>query len=199
MIRLGFLASHRGSNMQSVIDACHDGRIRATPAVIISNNRTSGALVRAADAGIPRRCLNSTTHPDPDRLDTAILSTLQAHRVDLIILAGYMKKIGPRTLAAYRGRIINIHPALLPKYGGRGMFGLHVHAAVLAAGERETGVTVHLVDEEYDHGPILVQRAVPVLRDDTPESLAERVLQVEHEVLVETVGKIVDGTIPLLG
>lgn len=197
IMRLGFFASHRGSNMQTVIDACRDGRLCAKPAVVISNNCSSMALQRAKKEGIPGYWLSGQTHPEPASLDKAILWALKTHRVDLVVLAGYMKRIGPRTIEAYRGKIINIHPALLPKYGGRGMYGIHVHEAVLAAGDTETGVTVHIVDEEYDHGPVLAQRTVPVKPGDTPESLAERVLAVEHRFLVETLQRIVGGEIVL--
>jgi phosphoribosylglycinamide formyltransferase-1 len=109
-----------------------------------------------------------------------------------------MKKVGPQTLNAWRGRMINIHPSLLPRHGGRGMYGLRVHQSVLASGDTETGATVHLVDEEYDHGRTLAQQTVPVLPNDTPETLAERTLQVEHALLVDTVRRIVEGDIPLL-
>jgi phosphoribosylglycinamide formyltransferase-1 len=108
-----------------------------------------------------------------------------------------MKKLGPRTLAAYRNRIVNIHPALLPKFGGQGMYGMNVHKAVIEAGERESGVTIHLVDEEYDHGTILAQTRLPVLPDDTPQTLAQRVLEREHSFLVETLDKIIRGEIRL--
>src|SRR5690606_23567602 len=112
-------------------------------------------------------------------------------------LAGFMKKIGPRTLAAFEGRIVNIHPALLPKYGGKGMYGQNVHATVIAAGDSETGVTVHVVTDDYDTGPILAQEKVPVGEGDTPETLAERVLAVEHRIYVETIGRIIKGEIRL--
>jgi phosphoribosylglycinamide formyltransferase-1 len=120
-----------------------------------------------------------------------------SHDVELVVLAGYMKKVGPRTLRHFAGRVLNIHPALLPKFGGQGMYGRRVHEAVLAAGERETGVTIHLVDDEYDHGRILGQCRVPVLPGDTVESLAQRVLQREHEFLVEMLVRIVSGAVAL--
>jgi phosphoribosylglycinamide formyltransferase-1 len=196
-MNLGFLASHRGSNMQAVIDACTAGRLPATPAVIISNNSQSGALARAIQEHIPHYHLSAKTHPLPEQLDRAIYQALQQHGVDLVILAGYMRQIGPETLAAFHGRIINIHPALLPKFGGKGMYGLNVHRAVLAAGEQETGVTIHLVDADYDTGPILAQCQVPVVAGDTAESLATRVLEQEHRFLVETIGHIISGEIVL--
>ena len=192
---IGFLASHRGSDMQAVIDACRAGRLHATPAVVISNNRDSEALGRAQREGIPHYHLSGTTHPDPEALDVAVLDALVGHGVDWVLLAGYMKKLGPRILRAFRGRVLNIHPALLPKYGGQGMYGDRVHEAVLAAGERETGVTIHLVDEEYDHGPIVAQCTVPVVAEDTVASLSKRVIDREHEFLVEALERLATGTL----
>lgn len=196
-MNVGFLASHGGSNMQAIIDACKAGRLHGTPVVVISNNADSRALERARTEGIPGYHLSGTTHPDPESLDRAILDTLVRHKVDVVALAGYMKKLGPRTLAHFRGRILNIHPALLPKHGGKGMYGIHVHEAVIAAGEKESGVTVHLVNEEYDRGPILAQVRVPVEPGDTPETLAERVLVQEHIIYPATLEKIAMGEIVL--
>lgn len=196
-MNIGFLASHGGSNMQAIIDACKEGRLSATAAVVISNNGDSRALERARTEGIPNYHLSGNTHPDPDDLDRAIMDTLIRHNVDVIALAGYMKKLGPKTLACFRGRILNIHPALLPKFGGKGMYGIHVHEAVIAAGEKESGVTVHLVDEEYDRGPILAQVRVPVMPGDTPEILAERVLVQEHLLYPATLQRIATGEIVL--
>ncbi|MBN1640797.1 MAG: phosphoribosylglycinamide formyltransferase [Anaerolineae bacterium] len=198
-MKLGFLASGRGSNMQAVIDACASGQLPAKPCVVISNNSGSGAIVRAQRAVIPWAHLSSVTHPDPDALDRAMCDTLYEHGAELVVLAGYMKRVGPRTLDAYAGRVINIHPALLPRFGGAGMYGARVHASVLAAGARETGVTIHVVDAEYDHGTILAQRRVPVLEGDEPETLAQRVLVQEHALLVETIGRIARGEIALPG
>jgi phosphoribosylglycinamide formyltransferase-1 len=197
MMRIGFLASGRGSNMQAVMDACKNGTIEAVPAVVISNNSRSGALDRASREGVPGRHLSSATHPDPVALDGAILDTLRGHGVDLIMLAGYMKKLGPRTLRHFKNRVLNIHPALLPKHGGKGMYGLRVHEAVLAAGDRETGVSIHIVDEEYDRGAVIAQRRVPVQDGDTPEVLAARVLEQEHGLLVETLAKVASGELAL--
>lgn len=196
-MNLGFLASGRGSNMQAVIDGCKSGRIAAQPRVVISNNSASGALQRAQREGLDYAHLSSVTHPDPQQLDRAIRDALREHDVDLVILAGYMRKIGPETLAEYAGRIVNIHPALLPRFGGKGMFGHRVHEAVLAAGVEVTGVTVHVVDAHYDHGQILAQRQVPVQPGDTPDSLAQRVLEHEHDLLVETVARIASGELAL--
>ena len=192
-MKLGFLASHRGSNMQAVIDACHTGRLRATTGVVISNNSHAEVLARARHHGIPAYHRSTSTHPVPEQLDVEILRLLLHHDVESVILAGYLRKLGPQTLQRYRNRIINIHPALLPKFGGRGMYGMAVHEAVLVAGEQETGVTIHLVDEEYDHGVILAQCLVPVLPGDTAEMLAQRVLEREHSFVVETLERILIG------
>ena len=196
-MNLGFLASHNGSNMQAVIDACRSGRLTASPAVVISNNRDSGALERARNEKIPRFHLSGRIHPDPEDLDREIVDVLLEHDVNLVLLAGYMKKIGPVTLATFPGHILNIHPGLLPEYGGQGMYGRRVHEAVLAAGARETGATVHVVDAIYDNGPVLAQRKVSVKKTDTADTLARRVLAVEHELYVDTIDRIIRGEIKL--
>jgi phosphoribosylglycinamide formyltransferase-1 len=195
-LHLGFLASHGGSNMQAIIDACKAGRLDARPCVVISNNSEAMALQRAKNEGIPSYHISAVRHPGPLE-DEEILRVLRQHGVDTVILAGYMKMLGPATLRAYRGRILNIHPALLPKFGGKGMYGKRVHEAVLAAGERVTGVSIHIVDEHYDTGPIIAQCHVPVLPGDTVDSLAERVLKHEHVLYAETLQKIADGRIAL--
>ena len=196
-LHIGFLASGGGTNMQAIIDACREGRVDGVPRAVISNSSTSGALERARRAGIPGYHLSSRTHPDADALDRAILEALTANEVNILCLAGYMKLLGPKTIDAYRGRILNIHPALLPRHGGRGFYGHHVHEAVLAAGDRESGPTVHVVDERYDHGPILAQIKVPVLPDDTPETLAARVLEQEHRIYPDALQAIASGEIDL--
>ena len=196
-LRLGILSSHGGSNLQAIIDACKQGRLQAKCRVVISNNSKSTALARARKEGIPHYHLSAKTHPVPELLDHAILETLEGHQVNLVVLAGYMRLLGPLTLSRYRGRILNIHPALLPKFGGKGFYGLAVHEAVLAAGERVTGVTIHLVDEQYDNGQAIAQTEVPVLHGDTAESLRDRMLIREHEFYVETLRKIALGEIVL--
>ena len=199
VLQLGFLASHRGTNLQAILDACETGRLQARPRVVISNNSDSGALQRARKMGVPAAHLSTYTHPEPGALDEAILAILQAYGVEVVCLAGYMKRLGPRTLAAYRGRVLNIHPSLLPKFGGQGFYGEVVHRAVLAAGVRETGATVHLVDEEYDHGQVLDQVQVPVEPGDSVETLSARVLQQEHRLYVRTLQRIASGEIELQG
>ncbi|MDP6038130.1 MAG: phosphoribosylglycinamide formyltransferase, partial [Candidatus Latescibacteria bacterium] len=148
----------------------------------------SGALERARNANLPVAHLSSVTHPESDALDRAIENVLVQYGVNLVVLAGYMKKLGPRVLAAFSNRIINIHPALLPAFGGRGMYGERVHQAVIECRAQFSGATVHLVNEEYDQGPILLQEIVRVLPDDTPETLAARVLEVEHRLFPAAVG-----------
>lgn len=199
MMKLGILASGRGSNMNALIEACNGGRLSAKVAVVISNNKNSGALDIARRHNIAIVYLSAHTYPNPHELDLALRQSLLNHGVNLVLLAGFMKKIGPLTLSAFRGNILNIHPSLLPRFGGRGMYGLYVHEAVIAAGEKETGVTIHLVEGEYDTGEILAQRKLPVLKSDTAKSLAARVLRLEHELYPETVQKIIDGNIILPG
>jgi len=192
-MRIGVLASHEGTTLQAVLDAVAQRQITACVAIVISNNRDSGALRRAQASGVPAVRLSSATHPDAEELDRAILDALTNAQVDVVLLAGYMKKVGARVLHAYRGRILNTHPALLPKFGGEGMYGGRVHEAVLAAGERETGVSIHLVDAEYDTGPVLAQCRVPVRAGDSAAELASRVQTREREFVVETLARIADG------
>ncbi|HEY3416973.1 MAG TPA: phosphoribosylglycinamide formyltransferase [Armatimonadota bacterium] len=198
-LRLGLLASHSGSNLQAIIDAAKSGNLDVVPCVVISNNGSSPALERARNEGIPAYHLSTHTHPESESLDEAILQALVTHDVEVVVLAGYMKKLGPKTLRHFSGRLLNIHPALLPKYGGQDMYGCHVHAAVLAAGETITGVTIHLVEADYDSGPIIAQSEVPVHAGDTVGTLAERILQREHDFYVETLQKISKGQIALPG
>ena len=194
-LRIGVLASGAGTTLQAVIDACESGRLWAD-VVVIGNNSRSGALERARRHGIPDVHLSGATH-EGDRLDRAIRDTLQAHEVDIVLLAGYMKQLGPRTLAAFEGRVVNTHPALLPKHGGKGMYGSRVHAAVLKSGAKVTGVSVHLVDGEYDTGRVLARREVSVEAGDDVASLTDRVQGVEREFLIEVLRQIAAGTIAL--
>jgi phosphoribosylglycinamide formyltransferase-1 len=189
-MRLGVLASHEGTTLQAVLDAAGSGAIAGCVAIVVSNNGDSGALRRARAAGVPTAHLSSVTHPDPEALDRAIVAALTGADVDLVLLAGYMKKLGPHVLREYGGRILNTHPALLPKFGGAGMYGMRVHEAVVAAGERESGVSIHLVDAEYDTGPVIAQCRVPVLPGDSAADLSARVQTREREFLVDTLARI---------
>jgi len=196
-LQLGFLASHGGSNMQAIIDACKSGKLNAKPCCVISNNSKSGALERAAKEQIPFFHISSAKYPTEEELDNTIIDTFSKLGVDTVILAGYMKKLGLSVIRHYKGRILNIHPALLPKYGGKGMYGKFVHEAVLKAEEKESGPTVHLVDEIYDNGRILNQNKVPVYPEDTVETLSARVLEQEHIIYPETLQMIASGEIKL--
>jgi phosphoribosylglycinamide formyltransferase 1 len=197
MLRIGVLASHEGTTLQAIIDACAQGRINGRVVAVISNNSGSGALRRAAAAGIETLHLSSVTHSVGDSLDAAIGSALQRARADVIFLAGYMKRLGPRTLAAFPARILNTHPALLPKFGGQGMFGDRVFEAVLAGGESESGASVHLVDAEYDTGAVVLQERIRLLPGDTVESLKARVQACEREAVVKTLAAIASGELVL--
>ena len=196
-LRVAVLASGAGTTLQAVIDAAESGALDAELVVVISNNSGSGALERARRHGIPARHLSGRTHAEPEALDRATAAALAEHRPDLVLLAGYMRKLGTHTLGAYRGRVLNTHPALLPRHGGQGLYGSHVHEAVIAAGDRITGVSVHLVDENYDTGPVIAQCEVPVEPRDDAAALAARVQAVERRFLVEVLQGIADRRIAL--
>jgi len=185
-VNIAAMASHGGSILQAVIDACEDGTIAASVTLVVSNNSDAPALKRAKKHGIETLHLSASTHGNADELDEALTAALGEAKADWVLLAGYMKKLGPRTLGAYRNRILNTHPSLLPKYGGQGFFGRNVHQAVLDAGDTESGATVHLVAGEYDTGPILSQVRVQVKPDDSVESLEERVKSAERNLIIAT-------------
>ena len=178
LMRVAVLASGHGSNLQALLDACAAPASAAHIVLVVSNREGAGALERAGARGVPAATI-AEDGQDADRL----LALLAEHAVELVVLAGYLKRVPDRVVAAYRGRMLNVHPALLPAFGGPGMYGRRVHEAVLASGARVSGATVHLVDEQYDHGPIVAQWPVPVRPDDTPDTLAARVLAVEHRLL----------------
>jgi phosphoribosylglycinamide formyltransferase 1 len=196
-MNLGVLASHEGTTLQSLLDACADGRIQGRVAVVVSNNSDAGALRRARQAGVHAVHLSSKTHEDPAALDAAIRGVLEVAGVDVVFLAGYMKRLGPRVLRAFEGRILNTHPALLPRFGGPGMYGDRVFEAVLAAGEAESGISIHLVDAEYDTGVVVRQCRVPVCRGDSLADLKARVQAREKAFVVETLEQIARGDIRL--
>jgi phosphoribosylglycinamide formyltransferase-1 len=196
-MKIGVLASHEGTTLQAIIDACATGALRASVAAVICNNRDAGALRRAREAGIRAYHLSSQTHGDPSALDSAIRDVLVSADADIVVLAGYMKRLGAQTLSRFRGRVLNTHPALLPKFGGQGMYGTNVHRAVLAAGETTTGASVHLVTEDYDAGPVIAQCIVPVLPTDTAETLAQRVQARERAFIVEVLAAIAGGRLQL--
>ena len=189
-IRLAIFASHTGTTAQAVIDALGDRRIDGTVVVLIANNPNAEALTRAAAAGIPTVVINSRTHPDQKAFDEAVLEAVRRADATHILLAGYMKKLGPPTVRAFEGRVFNSHPALLPAFGGRGMYGDRVHEAVLAAGAPRTGATVHRVTDDYDAGEIVAQVEVPVLPGDEVGSLGERVRAAERALVVDVLAEL---------
>lgn len=190
--RLAVLASGGGSNLQAIYDdlAARGPTAPATLSLVVSDRAASGALGRASGWNVPAVHLPAARHAD-------LAGVLREHGITLIALAGYLRLVPDDVVRAFRGRILNVHPALLPAFGGAGMYGRHVHAAVLAAGARITGPTVHFVTERYDEGAIVAQWPVPVRRDDTPESLAARVLAVEHRIFPWCVAALAAGTLSL--
>ncbi|CAM4185095.1 phosphoribosylglycinamide formyltransferase [Deinococcus marmoris] len=190
-MKLAFLASHGGSAARHLTTACRDGGLDATPVALISNNSRSPALEWAREEGLKTAHLSGAKYPDPDELDAAILKVLRESGADLLILSGYMRELGPRVLNAYAGRVLNIHPSLLPRHGGRGMYGDRVHLAVLEAGDTRSGATVHLVTAGIDEGPRLAQQEVPVRPGDTLEKLKARVQAIESELMLRAVRELV--------
>ncbi len=190
-VRAAVFASGGGTNFQALLD-------RQRPegdwsvVLLVTDRADAGAIARAAGAGVPTAVV-PTTGRDATDVARETLELLERYRVDLILLAGYVKLIPREVIARYRGRILNVHPALLPAFGGKGMYGLRVHAAVVASAATESGATVHFVDEEYDRGALVAQRRVPVRAGDTPEALAARVLEVEHVLYPEAVDHVCEA------
>lgn len=190
----------RGSNLRALVEACVAGAIPARIAVVIGTRTAAPAIEFARQSGIPVAIISPRRYENDDEGYAAALSgVLARHNVGLICLAGYMRMLPDSVVAAYRNRIMNVHAALLPLFGGRGMFGENVHRAVLESGMKVSGCTVHFVDEHYDTGPIIVQRTVPVMPDDTPETLAARVLAEEHRAYVQAVGLFAEGRLRVEG
>ena len=196
-MNIAVFASHGGSDLQAIIDGCKSNKIGANVSIVISNNGSSMALQRAKNEGIPSYHLSAKKFGSEELLAEKILEVLSKYQIDMIFLAGYMRMLHISILEKYNNRIFNIHPALLPKFGGKGMYGMNVHTAVVEAKEKETGVTIHRVSAEYDSGEIVAQTTVPVHENDTPEELGARVLEKEHEFLVEVIADIVSGKIIL--
>lgn len=197
MLHIAVFGSGRGSNFKAIMDAVERGRITgARVRLVLSNNSQAGILDLARTHGIPAVHLSRKQFADEGGYVSALLDVLHAHEANFIALAGYMKRVPPPVIATYRNRIINIHPALLPKFGGQGMYGIHVHEAVIAAGESVSGATVHMVDEEYDGGAIVLQKRVSVADNDTPETLAARVLAIEHEIYPEAIRMLAQAENP---
>ncbi len=195
MIRICVLASGSGTNLEALAEGCRRGYIPGEILLVISERPGAGALEKASAAGIEGLVLEWERFSGPEEFSGAVLREVRKRDIDLICLAGFLKKLSGRLLSEYEMRIMNIHPALLPSYGGKGMYGLRVHRAVLESGEKESGCTVHFIDGEYDRGQVIARRRVPVREGDTPESLAERVLRQEHKLYPEAVRKFALGEI----
>jgi phosphoribosylglycinamide formyltransferase-1 len=194
-LKLGFLASGNGSSALAVTDAIRAGTLNAEPRLMVSNVKSAPALAWAGEAGIAALCVPTKT--DPEAADRRLADEMAAHGVELIVMSGYLRRLGPAVLSRYAGRILNIHPGPLPEFGGQGMYGRRVHEAVLAAGLPESSIVIHLVDEEYDHGPELARRSVPIAPGDTPEMLEARVKAAEPAFFVETLRRIAAGDLVL--
>ena len=199
--RFGILLSGkgRGSNMQALIDATPDGRIPGSVALVVSTSPGAPALERAEASDVPTRLISAADFDTQEALDTALADAFQAAGARMICLAGYMRLLGPVFLSRFPGAVMNIHPGLLPAFSGQGFYGRRVHEAVLAYGAKLTGVTVHLVDEDYDHGPIILHLDVSVEEDDTVETLAARVLVEEHRSYAEAVRLFAQGRLRIEG
>jgi len=198
-LKLGVLVSGKGSNLQNIMDNCQAGKVDATVEVVISDLPDAFALERARKAGIPALAFRRKDFASKEDFDQAILTALQEHRVELIVLAGYLRILTEVLVKPYEGRIMNIHPSLVPTFCGKGMHGLEVHRAALKYGVKITGVTVHFVELSVDTGPIILQRAVPVMDGDTPEILSDRVLEQEHEIYSEAIQLFAQGRLKVEG
>ena len=196
-MRLAFLASHNGSAAKAITQACLNGDLAAQPILLIGNNPGAGAFTWARDLGLKSYCLNEKNLNGAAALDQEIATILREHAIDLVVCSGYMKLIGPETIAAAGGHILNVHPALLPKHGGRGMYGRKVHESVVANRESETGITIHLVDAEYDKGPVIAQHRLPVHPGDTAEDVENRVKAAEPDFYIQTLRALLSGEITL--
>ena len=194
-LKLGFLASGNGSSARAIVAAIRTGELAAEARLLVSNRKTSPALGFATEHGVPG--LHIPTQADPEAADDRLARAMADHGVELIVLSGYLRQLGPRTLGRYAGRILNIHPGPLPQFGGHGMYGRRVHEAVIAAGVAQSGICIHLVDEEYDRGPVVARRSVRVEPGDTAESLEARVTAQEPGFFVETLKRIAEGALIL--
>lgn len=187
-LRISVMVSGGGSNLQAVIDAIDSGQIKNAEIVqVISSNPTAFALKRAEKHNIKGLVIGKNEFPNEEERNVAILKALKTEKTDLIVLAGYMKILAPELVKEFKGRIINIHPSLIPKFCGEGFYGIKVHEAVIESGEKESGATVHFVDEEIDTGEIIIQEKLRVCPGDNPESLAARILEIEHRILIKAI------------
>jgi len=197
--RLAVLASGRGSNFLAILEQTRTGYIPAIISLLITNNPDAGAIQNAQKNDIPWRIINPKDFTDRQSFNDKILDELIWAKIDYIILAGYLKLVGKQIVDRYSNKIINIHPALLPSFGGKGMYGHHVHQAVYDRGVKVSGVTVHLVNSEYDDGPIVLQRCVSIEKAKTPEEIAGTVLKVEHEIFSQAIKLMVEEKLHIAG
>jgi phosphoribosylglycinamide formyltransferase-1 len=198
-MNIAVFASGRGSNFQAILNAIDTGFLPARITVLISNKSDAGAFEIAHKHNIPAQHLSQKMFSSEEALADAMLEVLEKHNTEFIALSGYLKKIPAQVIRQYRNRIINIHPALLPSFGGAGMYGRYVHEAVIARGEKVSGASVHLVDEEYDRGPIIVQKSLNIAPDDTPDSLAAKILKIEHEIFPLALKAFAEGRVKIEG
>ncbi|MDI3533789.1 MAG: phosphoribosylglycinamide formyltransferase 1 [Thermosediminibacterales bacterium] len=197
--KLGVLVSGGGTNLQAIIDSINSKKLNAEIAVVISSRKDAFALKRARKHNIPEFYIGPDDYESPAEYEKAMIKVLQRYKVDLVVLAGFMKVLTSEFIEAFRNRIMNIHPSLIPSFCGRGFYGKKVHKAALDYGVKVTGVTVHFVDEGTDTGPIILQEAVPVMEDDTVDTLAERVLKVEHRLYPEAIKLFIEGRLRIEG
>ena len=186
-MKISFLASHGGTVARAVISAIHRGELAAQVGIIVTNNRDSLIYQWSCENQVPVQHISGATHPEDAARDRAILCALQGASTNLILLSGYMKKIGPLTLHAFHNRILNVHPSLLPKYGGVGYYGDKVYRAVLASGDTQSGVSVHIVNQDYDEGPIVCQKEIQIAEGETLKSLKRKTQQLESELCIEAI------------
>jgi len=198
-LNLCVLASGSGSNLKAIIKAGKTGKISSQVALVISNNSDSGALNTAKKYKIPAIHLSQKLFESPAEFNKELLRLLKKFKIDLIILAGYMKIVSPEIIQKYKNKILNIHPALLPAFGGKGMYGINVHEAVLSSGEKKSGATVHMVDSEYDEGPVVLQKEVRIGAKETPETLRKKILRIEHNLYPEAIKLFEDRKISVKG
>jgi phosphoribosylglycinamide formyltransferase-1 len=198
-LKLGVLVSGSGTNLQSIIDSIESGYLQAEVVVVISSKEGAYALERAKRHNIPAYAVERRNFDSQEKYEDEIIELLKKHRVELVVLAGFVKVLSPHFVRAFPNRIMNIHPALIPSFCGKGFYGKKVHEAVINYGAKITGVTVHFVDEGTDTGPIILQKAVPVEDDDTPETLAARVLEEEHRVYPEAIKLYSEGRLEIRG
>jgi len=196
-IRLAVLISAGGTTLQNLIDRIAQGRLAAQIGVVVSSNANAYGIERARRARLPVGVVPYRDYPDPEQFSHRVFEQCRAAGVDLVCMAGFLRPL--RIAPDFAGRVMNIHPALIPAFCGRGYYGLHVHRAVLQAGVKITGCTVHFADDEYDHGPIILQRAVAVEEDDTPESLAQRVFAVECDAYPTAIEWFAQGRLEVSG